>query len=203
MKIPVLVFAILASATWLYSCIDIPKLGGPPQLVEESSASGSFYDLETKTLEGKPVRLSEHRGQVALVVNVASKCGLTPQYEGLQELHQELAPRGFVVLGFPSNDFWSQEPGSAKEIRTFCTDKYEIEFPLFQKRHVKGAEKDEVYVFLTRELEEPTWNFTKYLVDRNGRVLVRFAPKTAPDDAVLREAIEAVLGAPVAAEEPQ
>lgn len=168
------------------------------EILEEPEAepvveSESFYSLQTHSLEGDPVELEEFRGQVALVVNVASKCGLTPQYTKLEKLYEELEPRGFAILAFPSNDFGAQEPGTPAEIRTFCTERYDVGFPLFEKRHVKGEEKDEVYEYLTRELEEPTWNFTKYLVDREGRVLARFDPRTEPDDAELRAAIEKAL----------
>jgi len=154
----------------------------------------SLYDLSTRTLEGETVSLGRHRGSVALVVNVASKCGQTPQYAALQRLHEELAPRGFTVLGFPSNDFLGQEPGTAEEIRTFCTTTYGVTFPLFEKRPVKGDAKDEVFRLLCRDLPEPSWNFTKYLVARDGRVLARFDPKTPPDDPALRAAIEEALG---------
>ena len=183
----------LATATLLFSCIDIPRTGGPIQVVEETAGAGSLYALQTKTLEGEPIDLAAHQGQVALVVNVASKCGLTMQYRELEALYQELSPRGFTVLAFPSNDFWGQEPGSAEEIRKFCTDEYEITFPLFEKRQVKGEEQDEIYQLLTAELEEPTWDFTKYLVDREGKVLARFSPSTQPSDPELRDAIENAL----------
>jgi glutathione peroxidase len=159
-----------------------------------TEATKSFYDLTTRTLEGEDSPLSAHAGKVALVVNVASRCGYTPQYAGLEALHRELAPRGFTVLGFPSNDFGFQEPGSAEEIRSFCSTKYDVSFPLYEKRHVKGKKKDEVYAFLTRDLEEPGWNFTKYLVGRDGRVIARFDKKVKPEDAELREAIEDALG---------
>jgi glutathione peroxidase len=159
----------------------------------EAGAEGSLYDLATHSLAGEPVELARYRGQVALVVNVASKCGLTPQYAGLEKLYQELVERGFVVLGFPSNDFLNQEPGTPAEIRAFCDANYQITFPLFAKVHVKGDEKSAVYDFLTRTLDEPSWNFTKYLVDAGGVVRYRFAPQTAPDDPELRRLIEAEL----------
>jgi glutathione peroxidase len=159
-----------------------------------TAAPKSFYELTTRTLEGEETPLSAHAGKVALVVNVASKCGYTPQYAGLEALHRELAPRGFTVLGFPSNDFGFQEPGSAEEIRSFCSTKYDVSFPLYEKRHVKGKKKDAVYAFLTRDLEEPGWNFTKYLVGRDGRVIARFDKKVKPEDAELRRAIEDALG---------
>jgi len=184
---------VLGAATLLFSCIDVPRTGGPVQVADEIASASSLYTLQTKTLEGELVDLDAYQCQVALVVNVASECGLTSQYWELQALHQELSPRGFAVLAFPSNDFWGQEPGSAEEIRKLCTDKYAITFPIFEKRQVKGEEKDEVYRLLTVELEEPTWNFTKYLLDRDGKVLARFSPSTRPYDPELRAAIEDAL----------
>jgi len=159
------------------------------------SAEGSLWDLPTRTLEGVDAELKQWQGQVALVVNVASKCGLTPQYTGLEALYQELQEQGLVVLGFPSNDFMGQEPGTPEEIREFCNVNYDITFPLFEKVKVKGGQKCEIYRFLTAGgLEEPTWNFTKYLVGRDGKVIARFGPKTAPDDDELRRAIADALG---------
>ncbi len=159
----------------------------------QPEAAASFYDLPAHGLMGEEAPLAAYRGRVALVVNVASKCGLTPQYAGLEKLHRELAPRGFVVLGFPSNDFRDQEPGTPQEIRAFCDANFGVTFPLFAKQRVTGADKSAVYRFLTRELEEPSWNFTKYLIDRQGRVRQRFDPRTAPDDSGLREAIDRAL----------
>jgi glutathione peroxidase len=156
--------------------------------------AGRLWDLETSTLEGKPAPLKDWEGQVALVVNVASKCGLTPQYEGLEALYRGKKDQGFVVLGFPSNDFRGQEPGTPAEIRTFCSTKYDVTFPLFAKVKVTGDEKDGIYRWLCAGgLEEPTWNFTKYLVGRDGKVIARYAPKTAPDDKELVAAIDAAL----------
>jgi glutathione peroxidase len=160
------------------------------------AAPESLFDLSTTSLEGAPAPLSEYAGRVCLVVNVASRCGLTPQYTALEALHEELAPKGFTVLGFPSNDFGAQEPGSPEQIRTFCATRYGVTFPLFSKRKVKGRGKDEVYRFLTRDLPDPSWNFTKYLVGRDGRVISRFDPKMPPTDAQLRNAIEAALAEP-------
>lgn len=171
--------------------------GGVQSANANPSASGegvdSLYQLSTRTLTGEPIDLREFAGKVALVVNVASKCGLTPQYEGLEKLQDELKDRGFTVLGFPSNDFLGQEPGTPEQILEFCSSTYGVSFPMFEKGVVKGNEKSPVYEFLTRGLEEPSWNFTKYLVDREGRVLYRFAPRTTPDDPQLREKIEAAL----------
>jgi glutathione peroxidase len=153
----------------------------------------SFFDFKTRTLEGEPADLGAYRGQVVLAVNVASKCGFTPQYEGLEALQRELAPRGFTVLGFPSNDFKNQEPGTPEEIREFCTATYGVTFPLFEKMRVTGDDKSAIYRFLTTDSPEPDWNFTKYLIDRNGRVVQRFGPRTTPDDAELRGRILALL----------
>ena len=165
----------------------------PPPVQEAQAAASGFYALSTRTLEGEPADLSQFQGQVALVVNVASRCGLTPQYEGLEALHKELLGRGFTVLGFPSNDFRGQEPGSAEEIREFCSTTYGITFPIFEKMVVTGEAKSGVYQFLTEGQDEPNWNFTKYLVAKDGTVLERFDPGTTPDDGDLRKKIEAAL----------
>ena len=155
---------------------------------------GNLWELKTHSLEGEAVGLDRFQGQVALVVNVASKCGLTPQYKGLEALYQGHKDQGFVILGFPSNDFMGQEPGSPEEIRSFCSTTYGVTFPMFEKVTVKGGTKCEIYRFLTAGgLEEPTWNFTKYLVGKDGKVIARFAPKTAPDDPELLAAIEKAL----------
>lgn len=163
--------------------------------VNESTASKSFYALEVQSLEGDPVALERYRGQVSLVVNTASKCGLTPQYEGLESLQQEFSSRGFTVLGFPSGDFGGQEFASAGEIREFCDSKYAVTFPLFAKSGVKeGPDQSEVFGFLggaTGSL--PAWNFGKYLVDREGTVLAFFAPTVGPKSDEVREALEAAL----------
>lgn len=153
-----------------------------------------FWDLKTNTLAGTPADLAAWRGQVALVVNVASKCGLTPQYEGLQALYKELKDDGFVILAFPSNDFMGQEPGTPAEIREFCDTNYGVTFPMFEKVKVKGEDKGDIYAWLTSTgLEEPTWNFTKYLVGRDGRIIARFAPRTQLDDPELGAAIRSAL----------
>jgi glutathione peroxidase len=154
----------------------------------------SLYGLAATTLEGKPLALSEFKGKVTLVVNVASECGFTPQYTALQALHAELAPRGFSVLGFPSNEFGGQEPGDAGEIRTFCETKYHVTFPLFSKVVTKPGEgQSPIYAFLTKGREAPSWNFCKYLVGKDGQVVGFFASAVKPGDADLRKAIEAAL----------
>lgn len=155
----------------------------------------NFYELETKTLEGAAAPLSTYAGKVSLVVNTASKCGKTPQYEGLEALYQELKDQGFTILGFPSNDFMGQEPGTAKEIREFCTLKYKVTFPMFEKVRVKGGEKSPLYAYLSAKHPEPSWNFAKYLIGKDGQVVAAFSPGTLPDSAELRKAITEALAA--------
>jgi len=193
----ILLFLALLMTAGLLDLVVLPNatLAGtrPETTAAAPAATGSFYDLPTHGLLDPQASLATYRGKVALVVNVASKCGFTPQYAGLEKLYRELAPQGFVILGFPSNDFRGQEPGTPAEIQAFCDAKFGVTFPLFEKVHVKGDDKAPVYRFLTRELEEPSWNFTKYLVDRQGRVLERFAPETTPADPKLRAAIAKAL----------
>jgi glutathione peroxidase len=154
----------------------------------------SFYDLKTQTLDGAPADLTAYRGKVSLVVNVASKCGYTPQYEGLEKLHAELKNKGFNVLGFPSNDFGGQEPGTAAEIQTFCRLTYGVTFPMFEKVVTKpGPAQSPVYAFLGRSGALPAWNFSKYLVDKQGRVVAYFPSKVTPEAPELRTAIDKAL----------
>ena len=146
----------------------------------------SIYDAPVKTLEGGPADLHDYEGKALLIVNVASACGLTPQYAGLQALEAEFGPKGFEVLGFPCNQFGAQEPGSEDEIAQFCEVNYGVTFPLFAKVDVNGAKAAPVYKYLKAEKpgllgsEAIKWNFTKFLVDRKGRVLARYAPNDAP-----------------------
>ena len=155
----------------------------------------SLYRLSTKSLDGEEVKLEDYRGNVVLVVNVASKCGYTPQYTGLQKLYEDLKDKGFVVLGFPSNDFGGQEPGTPEEIKSFCSDKYDVTFPLFEKVQTKdGDDQSPIYANLKKQSEElPTWNFCKYLVGKDGKVIKFYASKIKPDDADLRKAIDKAL----------
>lgn len=161
--------------------------------------AGELLDVSYRSLAGKDsVNLKQHYGgQVLLVVNTASKCGFTPQYEGLEALQRKYADRGFSVLGFPSNDFKGQEPGSEEDIREFCTLTYGVQFPMFEKVHVVGGEATPLY----RGLEAatgvaPGWNFHKYLIGRDGRVVAQFASKVTPEDPELQAAIERELKAP-------
>jgi glutathione peroxidase len=155
----------------------------------------SLYSLSVRALDGSPASLSAYSGQVTLVVNVASECGFTPQYRGLQSLHERFKARGFSVLGFPSNDFGRQEPGSAQQIRAFCDRTYGVTFPLFEKVVTRsGPEQSPVYAELARESGElPAWNFAKYLVGKDGKVVAFFEPKVKPEDAQLVAAIETAL----------
>ena len=156
----------------------------------------SFYDLETMTLAGAPADLGEYRGTVSLVVNVASKCGYTPQYEDLEQMQREMKDSGFNVLGFPSNDFGGQEPGTAQEIADFCRLTYDVTFPMFKKVVTKrGAGQSPVYAFLGASGDLPAWNFSKYVVDKQGRVVAFFPSEVTPEDSALRAAIAQALGA--------
>ena len=154
-----------------------------------------LYELSAPALDGESVDLGTFRGRVALVVNVASECGYTPQYAGLEALHAELAPRGFSVLGFPSNEFGGQEPGSPAEIRSFCTSRYGVSFPLFAKVRTKaGKGQAPAYALLGRATGSlPAWNFGKYLVGKDGEPLGYYPPDVTPEDEKLRAAIERAL----------
>jgi len=193
MKMPWMIATVIVGALLAVAVMWVSRAFGSDMQRASGEETASLYDLQTNTLEGEPVELSIYQGQVALVVNTASKCGLTPQYEGLEVLYKELADQDFVILGFPSNDFMGQEPGSPEEIRNFCSTNYSISFPLFEKMTVKGSKKSEVYQVLSAELNEPSWNFTKYVVGRDGKVIARFGPKTAPDSPRLRDTIERAL----------
>ena len=154
------------------------------------------YDFSAKSLAGEEVSLQRFEGQVLLIVNTASKCGFTPQYRGLEDLHREYAPRGFAVLGFPCNQFGAQEPGSASDIGAFCQSQYDVTFPMFDKIDVNGAGAHPLYDYLKREKSgllgaSIKWNFTKFLVDRQGQVTARHAPTTRPES--LKRDIEALL----------
>jgi glutathione peroxidase len=160
-------------------------------------SAATLSDFKPNSLEGEPAPLDKWKGKVVLVVNTASQCGFTPQYKGLEELHKELEPKGFAVLGFPCNDFGSQEPGDAKEIRTFCTDHFQVSFPMFEKVKVKPGEgQSPIYAWLESSTGQvPSWNFCKYLVGKDGKPIKFWASKTTPDSAELRKAIEDALAA--------
>ncbi|MEU5729284.1 glutathione peroxidase [Streptomyces antimycoticus] len=159
----------------------------------------NLYDIPLHTLTGEPTSLGEHRGAALLVVNVASKCGLTPQYEGLERLQQRYAGRGFTVLGVPCNQFAGQEPGTSEEIQTFCSTTYGVSFPLLEKADVNGEQRHPLYTELTRtpdaqgEAGDVQWNFEKFLISPDGEVVGRFRPRTEPEADDVVAAIEAQL----------
>lgn len=162
--------------------------------VTSPRASG-FYALSATDIDGQPDALAPHAGKVTLVVNTASECGYTPQYDGLQKLHTELASRGFAVIGVPSNDFGGQEPGSAAEIKTFCSERFHVTFPMLAKAVTKsGSDQSPIFGYLEKETGKlPSWNFCKYLVGKDGKVIAFYPSKVTPNDAELRKAIEDAL----------
>lgn len=153
---------------------------------------------EMRRIDGTPQQLDAYKGKVVLIVNTASRCGLTPQYEALEALFRSNKDRGFVVLGFPANDFMGQEPGTNEEIAKFCVERYSVTFPMFEKISVKGEKSHPLFRQLASLPEpaggEPSWNFTKYLLDREGRAVMRFEPRVKPNDARLTAKIEELLG---------
>jgi len=159
----------------------------------------NFYDIEANTITGEPVKMEAYKGKVLLIVNTASKCGFTGQYDGLQNLYEKYGDQGFVILGFPSNDFLSQEPGTNDEIASFCKLNYGVTFPMFQKIVVKGKGQHPLYAYLTSEQTDPefagkiSWNFNKFLISSDGKIVNRFGSRTAPDDPELIAAIEGEL----------
>jgi len=160
------------------------------------AAVSSFYSLKTSSLDGKPADLGIYRGKVTLVVNVASKCGFTPQYEGLEKLHRDLSGKGFAVLGFPSNDFGAQEPGTAQEIAQFCKLTYDVTFPMFSKLvTVPGADQSPIYKFLGTSGHLPAWNFSKYVIGKDGKILAFFPSDVTPESPELQRAIAKALEA--------
>ncbi len=160
--------------------------------------SSPLQSIPLKDIDGKDTSLAAYAGKVVLLVNVASKCGYTPQYAGLEALYEKYKDKGLVIVGVPSNDFGGQEPGSAEEIKTFCSSKYNVTFPLLEKAHVKGGEKCALYAALTgpdsKFPGEVKWNFGKFLIDRNGQLLQRWGSAVKPDAAELVSAVEAALG---------
>lgn len=184
--------AAIAGAAYRYGFIFNPSPTEPPK-------EKSMYEFTMKDIDGKDVKLDAYKGKVAMIVNVASKCGLTPQYEGLEALYEKYKDKGFVILGFPANNFMGQEPGTEKEIKEFCTLKYNVTFPMFAKISVKGTDQHPFYTFLTNKQSNPgfdgdiTWNFEKFLADKNGKIIARFSPKTVPGDPEIGKAIETAL----------
>ena len=164
-----------------------------------ASSPKSVYDFQMKDIDGKDVKLEKYKGNVLLVVNTASKCGYTPQYEGLQSTFDKYKGQGFYVLGFPANNFGGQEPGTEAEIKEFCTTKFKVTFPMFAKISVKGEDQDPLYTYLTGKETNPefageiTWNFNKFLIDRNGKIVASFTSKDTPEGEAVTQAIEKYL----------
>ncbi|MCZ2391999.1 MAG: glutathione peroxidase [Acidobacteria bacterium] len=165
----------------------------------EAFGNDSVLDFTVRDIDGKDVALKKYKGDVLLIVNVASKCGYTPQYEGLQAIYKKYESKGFYVLGFPANNFGGQEPGTNSEIKEFCESKFHVTFPMFAKISVKGDDIDPLYKFLTDEKTNAkfsgdiTWNFNKFLVDRKGNVVARFSSKDTPESEAVTSAIEKYL----------
>lgn len=188
------VFALQAAA--IAGCDKSPE---PAKVETEGRAPSdksrvTAYDFSLETIEGQTKSLSDYRGKVLLIVNVASNCGFTPQYEGLQELHERYASDGLVVMGVPSNDFMGQEPGSNEEIKTFCESKFHVTFDMFSKVEVKGKAQHPLYAWLTSSKGKVTWNFNKFLVGRDGHVIEQFGSTTKPLSPELTSAITTALG---------
>ncbi len=190
--IVVLLIVAIGSTAYFYG-------GNDPARQKRSLGGNSIFDFTMKDIDGNQKKLDSYKGKVVMVVNTASKCGNTPQYEGLEAIYKKYKDKGFVILGFPANNFMGQEPGTDKEIKDFCTLKYDVTFPMFSKISVKGADQDPFYTFLTSKETDPafagdiTWNFEKFLTDRDGKVISRFAPKTKPEDPTVIKAIEDAL----------
>jgi len=193
-----LVFAVVAIAAGVFVVFQ-------PKPVRQQAAAGppakSIYDFQMKDIDGKDVKLDKYKGKVVMVVNTASKCGYTPQYEGLQAIFDKYKDQGLVVLGFPANNFGGQEPGTEAEIKEFCTLKYKVTFPMFAKISVKGEDQHPLYTYLTSAETNPafpgeiSWNFNKFLIDRNGKIIARFGSKDTPQGEAVTSAIETALKA--------
>ncbi|MGA7412306.1 MAG: glutathione peroxidase [Bryobacteraceae bacterium] len=163
-----------------------------------AAGAASVYDYTLNSIDGTPTPLANFKGKVVLLVNVASRCGYTPQYTGLEALYEKYKDQGFVIVGFPANNFGAQEPGTNEEIKTFCKSKYSVTFPMMAKVSVKGDDTTPLYQFLTTKANPATdgeikWNFTKFLVDKDGNVIARFEPKVTPEDPALVGAVEKAL----------
>ena len=190
-------YSVFLSALFLYAAA--PAGANEPAKPEGSEKVKSIHEFTVQDIDGKDVSLADYKGKILLIVNVASKCGFTGQYEGLQKLYDTYKDKGFVILGFPANDFLGQEPGSNAEIRQFCTLNYGVTFPMFSKISVKGEDQHPLYDFLTDEKANPdyggkiTWNFNKFLIDGNGKVIGRFGTRTAPTSKTVIEEVEKAL----------
>jgi glutathione peroxidase len=189
-----LVVVIIATVT-----IALTWDGGDPLKEGETMAEKSVLDFTMESIDGDDVKLDSYSGKVLMLVNVASKCGYTPQYRGLESVYKKYKEQGLVVMGFPANNFFWQEPGTDQEIKTFCTTKYNVTFPMFAKISVKGDKIHPLYKFLTSKQTNPefsgsiSWNFNKFLIDRAGKVVARFSSKDEPESEKVVQAIEQAL----------
>ncbi len=190
----VLAAVAVAGVAYKYGMILNPSPSAPPP-------EKSIYDFTMKNIDGQDVKLDAYKGKVVMVVNVASKCGYTPQYEGLQALYDKYKDKGLVILGFPANNFMGQEPGTEAEIKEFCTSKYKVKFPMFAKISVKGEDQHPLYNYLTNKATDPqfpgdiSWNFNKFVIDRNGIIVARFGSKDTPEGEAVVGAVEKYLAA--------
>ncbi|MEW6130321.1 MAG: glutathione peroxidase [Acidobacteriota bacterium] len=189
---------ILVGATmFLMTCLAIGKTISLKS--ENPPAYSSIYDFTMKSIDNKDIKLDAYKGKVVMIVNVASKCGYTPQYEGLQKIYNKYKDQGFVILGFPANNFMGQEPGTNEEIKEFCSLNYGVTFPMFAKISVKGEDKHVLYKYLTEPTTNPqyageiTWNFNKFLIGKDGKIINRFSTKDKPEDEKVTQAIEQAL----------
>jgi glutathione peroxidase len=189
----------LAIAIVTFASIALTWDGGDPLKEGENMTEKSVLDFTMKSIDGDDVKLDTYSGKVLLLVNVASKCGYTPQYRGLESVYKKYKEQGLVIMGFPANNFFWQEPGTNEEIKTFCTTKYNVTFPMFAKISVKGDKIHPLYKFLTSKQTNPefsgaiSWNFNKFLVDRAGKVVARFSSKDEPESEKVVQAIEQEL----------
>src|SRR5438105_5459784 len=195
MKITTVAAALVGFGILGLSAMFAPLAAQQPARTSGAAVT-SFYDMKTMTLTGKPADLGMYRGKVTLVVNVASYCGFTPQYQGLEKLHRELEGQGFAVLGFPSNDFGEQEPGSPQEIAEFCKLTYDVTFPMFAKVvTLPNRNQSPVYAFLGSSGHLPAWNFAKYLIGKDGKIIAFYPSEVTPESPELRRAIAKALAA--------
>ncbi len=190
----VLIVGAGVGAAYKFGFILNPSPADPPP-------ESSIYEFTMRNIDGENVKLDAYKGKVILIVNVASKCGYTPQYEGLEALYQKHKDSGLVILGFPANNFLSQEPGTEAEIKEFCSTKYKVTFPMFAKISVKGEDQHPLYTYLTNKRSNPdfagdiSWNFNKFLIDRQGKVVARFGSKDTPEGEAITSAVTKYLAA--------
>lgn len=209
--------ALVFAAAVAIGSVSLAKPGDKQDVIKEPTKmpakkqgdqqAASPLDFKMKTIDGEQKNLSEYKGKVVLMVNVASKCGLTPQYKGLEALYEKYKDKGLVIIGFPANNFGQQEPGTEAEIKQFCTSKYNVTFPMMSKISVKGDDKHPLYKFLTEGQAgddfagDIEWNFAKFLIDRNGNVIARFSSRTTPESPQVSAEIEKALSAEAARQE--